>query len=218
MFMKNPDKALIIAALLIVLAIFPFKDRIREEAALLNQVEVLSKKIVTTYFYPVSPEERVYLLKDSIKKMNEMQERLSRSIVAKYFINFQDLIQEGKEELFVMENQESYEDFVSFLTSKLANVIASKQFSTEQLLQLGHLIDQEFSEEPNQSTFFFDRDESNDQLIFEIMNHQNVHSIAEARFQLFVDKASRDIFRGEPIILRVSSEENRSEYITLQSS
>lgn len=201
-----------------VLAIFPFKDRILEEVVLLNQVEVLSQRIVTAYFYPVSLEERVHLLKDSIKKMNEIQERISWSIVAKYFINFQDLIQESKEGLFVLENQESYEDFVSFLTSKLANVIASKQFSTEQLLQLGHLIDQEFSDEPNPSIYLFDRDENNAQLIFEIINHQNSPSIEEARFQLFVDKASGNIFRGEPIILRVSSEENPSEYITLQSS
>lgn len=216
--MKNPDKALIVAALLIVLAIFPFKDRILEEALLLNQVEVLSKKIVSTYFYPVSREERIPLLQDSIKKMNEMQGRISRSIVAKYFINFQDLIQESEENLLVLENQEFYEDFVSFLTSKLANVIASRQFSSEQLLQLGHLIDQEFSEEPDQLIYLFEREENNDQLIFEIINHQNVHSIEEAHFQLFVDKASRDIFRGEPITLRVSSAENRSEYITLQSS
>ncbi|PJD97916.1 MAG: hypothetical protein CK425_01960 [Parachlamydia sp.] len=216
--MKNPDKALIVAALLIVLALFPFKDRILEEVVLLNQVEVLSKKIVSTYFYPVSREERVHLLKDSIKKMNEMQEKISRSIVAKYFINFQDLIQESEENLLVLENQEFYEDFVSFLTSKLANVIASRRFSNEQLLQLGHLIDQEFTEEPNQSTYLFDRDESNDQLFFEIIHHQNIHSIEEARFQLFVDKASGDIFRREPIILRVSSEKNLSEYITLKSS
>ncbi|WP_068469877.1 hypothetical protein [Candidatus Protochlamydia phocaeensis] len=215
MFAKDPDKILIIAAILLILSGYFFKDRIVEEAHLFKEAEGFSQKLLTTYFYPLSQQERLAVFQDSLKKMEAMQERASNSLLVKYFFDFRELIQEQQEDIQELERQEPHEGFVSFLTSNLANVIANRHFSNEQLLQLGHLIDEELPES-NQAVYLLNREE-NHQLLLEIMLHQPLDSMDQKRFQALADRASVSIFNGEPVNLLVGSFADKEDILEFKS-
>lgn len=141
------DKIIIILALVITLFAFGAKEKIIEDIYLVGQSQTkeLAEIFPSIYFSPLSQQERREILSDYLVKLCSIQNRVSKSLFIKYFVDFREHIAEQQKEL--LENKIGGlfgDDAVSFATAQHNTVIAQPYFSTEQLLHFGSLLDEIF--------------------------------------------------------------------------
>lgn len=201
----STDKFLIILATVIVLAALFFKKEIVEEIELFRKFEKRSlfEGLTMSYFYPLSQQERIEILKEHIDKMTHIQKRVSTSILAKYFVDFSEHIIERQNEL--LEKQESIRhsrDFISFSTFNLNNVVASLHYPREQLLKIACLIDEIFPEDAGNALYALDWKGSEPLLTMSLF--EDFPHVDKQRYKEFVNRISKEIFDGQPVYLHVS--------------
>ena len=202
----DSDKILIMIALVILLTAFVFRGTIVDEFQLIKQDEAteLSQNLVLVYFYPLTQQERIDVIKEHVVKMNSIQERVSRSILAKYYIDYGQRILELQQEIEEKQRDlKPEDDFISFSTFGLSNIIASSQFSEEQLLQLASLIDETFPDDDETALYVLDIEEN--RIALEMSPFEDFNPNKKKKYQEFVNQLSREIFDGEPVFLRIGT-------------
>lgn len=197
----NSDKKLILLAFCLLLLCIP---KFLEERKLLRQTEAseLSEDLALSFFYPLSNTERIEMIQEYLAQMEGIQEKISRSIVAKHFIDYRENISKREEDL--RERQENLDDdSISFSTQQLHHIISDSSHTKEGLLALASLIDEVFPEE-DLGAAIFALEKSPQHLI----NVYPYDDFKEAHFQSFVSRASEEVFNNEPIFLQVGSPES----------
>lgn len=197
----DTDKILIVLALAIALTVFALKEPLMEDVELLRDLERknLVEELSLTYFYPLSQRERIEILQDHIHQMSEFRKK---GLFVRPFVDFEDYIAEREKNLQELTaNLSQNEDFVSFSTRHLNNVLATLDFSKEELLALGCLIDQVFPED--EGTALYELGWSDNRPLLVMSLFEDFPPVKKSRYREFARRLSEDIFDGEPVVLHV---------------
>ncbi len=201
--MSNLTLAIILVFVLGVI----FRKKIIEEYNLISRqdAKVLIDDQILSFFVPHSSQERIESLQEHVAEFTQIQNRVDRSWIAKYFIDYKELIAKGQEDLQarIQLEEESPSDCLSFSTYQLIHVNANPHFKFEQLLDIGAVLDEGFSEsELEVGMVNVDYVEEKPFLSLGIsldeLNEEHKHV-----FQTVINTISHEIFESKPIQLQV---------------
>jgi len=198
------NKILIITALMLGVSIVAFWRRIVEEFQLLKGTKAteLMKELIFVFFEPMSQQERKEKIKHSINQLRHIQEQVSKSLIAKHFVDYRDYILKRQKEMEKAESvAKEQRNAVSFSTPMQRHIVARSEFPKEQLLQLGFLIDESFSDEEEMGLYTLKRE--NNRLVLEMSSFESFN--ADNQYQGFVNQLAEDVFQDEHVLLRVGS-------------
>ncbi len=198
-------------AIIFILAMlgYIFRGRINEEIQLMRQAEAgrLLDEAITTFFEPLTKQEKMDSLTKFIDQLNAIQERLSKSIIAKRFIDYRESI--ARKQNHLQEIRQS-QDHYSFSTCHLHSLIADSEFQKEQLIKLAEIIDETFYWDDTSATFSLCSE--NQCLALNMSLFENIE-LNQEECQEFINRVSNEIFENKPISLHITiSEPEREEH------
>lgn len=195
-----------IIIIITVLALaFAFREKIFEELRLIRKQDaaVLYEDLIFEYFFPMTGKERADAFEEYIGEMKALQEKVAQSLVAKYFIDYQEDI--AKHEKDLAERRRSYkrkEDMYTFTTLTANNIIADMRYTKEQLEHISQIIDDIFPEEEDAGLYRIDwKDGARfiDVSLFEVKEPFEVD-----RYQTFANAVAEEVFDGKGVVLHLS--------------
>jgi len=185
------------------------RRRISEETNLIRQTEaaILIDEIIETHFEPLTKKERIDVLEKHIDQMKAIQDRVSKSLIAKRFVDYRESIAFKEKHLNeIKQGQDQYH----FTTSNLHTLIADKEFKKEQLVKLADILDDAFIWDD--ASAMFTLHSTNQRLSINMSLFENVELNRE-ECQEFINQVSTEVFQGRPISLQIShSEPEREEF------
>lgn len=212
----NVDKVIIFVAVIILLLLVGFRERLVDEAHLvvdLEEVEAdsMDDQLSAIYFLPLSQEERQTAILRCVEDLSSLQDRISESLFVKYFVDFRDAIITLQQELFnqqLLSNGAS--DAIAFWTLNMHRVAAHPEFPRDKLIDLGKLIDEIFYEDEIQALFALDMEDY--RFVIVVTPIEGFDDTDENRLKRFADRVSAEILEGEPLIVRIDKTVSSNEY------
>lgn len=206
------DKVLILIATLIVFTAVYFRHAIIDEIVTYKNLETFIDDVERSdrmlAHNPLTLEEGAELSKDLANKMQNMQNQLGNAFLLKYFVDFNNRIEDLQATIEILEQQiDAGEAFTYFETVKNNVILAIPEFSKEQVLQLATLIDKYHPSgaEPAEYQFYLIEDNPALEIVSEL------HPNEQFPYQQLVDHVSKDIFNGEKVFLIPGN--NEDEYV-----
>lgn len=207
----DTDKIIILLSLLIVSFTFVFRNELREDLELLREFEKkdIAEEFTLSYFYPHSQKQRVIALNDHINQMTEFGKR---GLFVKYFFNFDGYINAREQELLeICDSLSQEKDFISFSTPRLNNVLATLDFSEEQLLKLAALIDQMFPESEGMALYELGLEGSVPLIAMSLS--ENFPSVQKQRYREFANEVSLNLFSDQLVLLHVYPSDSEKKLV-----
>lgn len=208
----DTDKIIISVAFIIVLTAFFFRSEIIEEVNLYNEFNSgnLLEEINFSNYHPLTQQEKAVLLQEHIAKMEGMQDRLSKTLIAKNFADFGEYIAFQKEELLKAEvNLEESSEVISFFT-QYGKIIADPQFPKKKLLKFADLIDELFPDPAYVAVYEIGWE---DGPVIGMFLSENFPKTEKSHYRRFVNRISREIFKRESISLHVYASDSDEKQI-----
>lgn len=219
----NSDKILIIIAStifsLIAITGFIFREEIEEDIHLYEKAEVLDliedrDSPSSIDFYPLTQKERAEKLKDHIEKMKVIQQRVSKTLFTKHFLDLSDYIETRKVQLEKNKIVSQFgPDALSFFTANLNSVVGPGWFSKEDLLTLGLLIDEAFPEEASNDALYYIGVEQDGTTSVCISPPDTYVLKDTSRYKKFINSVSKDVFNSSLVVLYVSIPNSERELV-----
>ncbi len=195
---------LLLASALIILLLI-FRKKIYADLALFSHKEAvaLKEKLIISYYYPHTRQERVNLMQDCVDQFVALQNRVTKSLFAKYFISHNDSISFHQNQLLEMKQTLEGEEnnLISFSTLAQHGIIATSEFSAEALMTLAGLIDDAFPEEFGNALFSLSRENSH--LALDIAPYGETDPFHKSDLQAFSDHISQEAFDGEMVKVQI---------------
>ncbi|MDN3505800.1 MAG: hypothetical protein P0S96_01055 [Simkaniaceae bacterium] len=191
----DTDKKLILLAFCLLLLCIP---KFIEERRLINQKEAseLAEELAFSFFYPHSNSERIEMLQEHITRMENIQKRVSKSILAKHYIDYRDSISQ-KEENLRERKENSSEDSISFSTRQHHHIISYTTHTAEELLLFAAVVDEEFPEVLGTSIFTIEN---------ELIHVYPYEDFKTTNFQPFANLVLKKVFENRPTALQVTTQ------------
>lgn len=188
---------------------FMLRKRISEEHRLIKQTEaaILIDELIDASFEPLTRKENIHALEKHISEMNAIQERISKSLIAKRFVDYRESIASKQIHL---EEMKKGKDQYHFITSILHSVKADLVFKKEQLIKLAKIVDETFIWDDASATF--NLNSQNQQLSLNMTLYENIE-LDKEECQEFINRVSKEVFEGKHISFQISySEPEREEF------
>lgn len=184
-----------------------FRKRLWEEYVLISQREahaILDEGIYSQYI-PYSGKERDQLVVEHLNSFKHLQERLSKSLLAKYFIDYSKNITEN--EKAIQEKKQLLkgikDDYISFSTINLSQVIADPSFDDEMLLAFADFID-EMSEKLGKEFEFITLEKEEEIPFVSIrLDADGIDNEQEIYFQGCVNEIASSLLKSEKVKLEI---------------
>lgn len=196
--------------IIILIMIFQFRDKIFSEIQLIRQKEAkdLLDKGVLNFFCPLTQEERLRSARQLLEKVQDIQKRVQKSSFAKYLVDYRTFIHSQQKFVDMMQSKmELYgHDMISFSSPELNNIMAEGEFSEEQLLQFGCLLDTAFNEDEEMGNCMLKQDEN----VFKIeMNPYGCFCPNKKEvYRQFVYQVSKDLFQNGKVVMHIEDSEH----------
>lgn len=187
---------------------FYFHAKIHEEVQLLRRTkEKLAKeKYVCAFFEPLTLSERTANAQEEIELYHDLQNRLSKTLIAKHFVDYKERIEGRQTQLqeHGASGEDPDQDPISFSTLNLVQIFANPLFDRTDLLKFGLLLDSYCSDFGDSLIIVnVGRNESMD-LIEMIASCQDLDDQQQTALQNFLDESSDEIFEGKILTLQVN--------------
>lgn len=185
-----------------------FHNAINEEYQLLTRAKekAAMEKNIYAFFEPLTLSERTANAQEEIALLHDLQNRLSKTLIAKHFVDYKEKIKERQTQLKERgasgENPE--ESPLSFSTFALVQIFANPLFDRVDLLKFGLVLDDYFSD--SGIPLFFVHigcRESIDRMEIDV-SCQDLDDQQQAFLQTFFDESSDEIFEGKILSLQVN--------------
>lgn len=202
----NKDKIIVGLAGLILCFVALSWGQIKEEVSLISQEEIITvaESLQVNYFTPLSLEQQAEWHRVFAEKLEEAQEKLDSAFLAKYFIDFKEQIEAEKRQVRELEGAGS--DEMTFMTRTMHTVVSIPEYTKEELLQIGALIDELFNEAVGRVLFKIEIEYGKRQILA-----QPLQEAVSGKFSEFVHRVSQEVFNGEPVLFVLLNPEHPEE-------
>lgn len=193
--------------ILIVVLLVTYVGKIEDETQLLLRTheKLMEEEGIQSFFEPLTWEERNVIVQNHIKGLRDSQNRLLKTWIAKYFIDYREKIrklQAQLDERRQMVGSDGSEP-LSFSTLNLIQIYASPRIDKEALLEFGFVLDEHFSDSEIEF-LLVDVMNQNPHLMTVDISCQELDEEQQGCFRDFFHEVSRTVFPEEQFELQIN--------------
>ena len=193
-------------------ASFYLKDiNLHEEEALFDEAVIISESIPDIYYTPLSYQERIDLLEDSLEKLTAAQNRISKTILAKLVVDYSEIIDQFQNELSeqCQNDDKDYVNKISFLTQEEHSIISDQEFTKESLLNLAAIIDETFPGVQGNALFILNCEYGYVTLV--IIPYENSEIFQKIDLEKLARRLSLGVFNKDSVYIRIDFQDLDNE-------
>ncbi|HEV8052146.1 MAG TPA: hypothetical protein VGP47_06610, partial [Parachlamydiaceae bacterium] len=146
---------------------------------------------------------KITILQEYIEKIEAIQQRISKTAVTKYVLDYSGAIADFQNKLSILRQSTGTENEISFFTMEEHSIVTDQEFTKEALLNLASIIDVTFPSEKGNALFFLNCEYGSVEL--SIFPYENSDQFDKADLEEFATMISNEVFNGDPVFVDIVS-------------